>query len=814
MAAVCGLGVSLFAVEHAGGVAGALPPPAARARIDVVVELERLTYQALEPVEGNIILTVSGLPAGAASEAREAVVYLYGDRYPENVARVFNVQTGDVIHTAAEGLATRSEASRQQYYSDLQQQLQANPQWVLREFGVPLRGNGRYVVPIGENGAIIPSVLGGSPVITSGPFYLGVLAVLDDRSSDDPRGFADTLVDVVALLPRLVVRDVALDPASPPPVEHRPFVVTTRYEIEGLPADPAQTVDVRQELSVRNVDPTRPYADSNALTTAVPGSPSGRGSFERRWEVTVPQAGTYDIELDVTAAGFLQSGAAGSNSWDTLTVRVGLASSQPPSQDPAPQGPEWVLSHVVGDPDGLEGKDLGNGSASGLSESGFTVNWDRVHQNSGGYAPNSVMTIGLSGAPPARLRQGDTFQMSMSGTAAKLGPDPADGRQPGEQASGNVGGTPHVSIGATPHSSGITFPDGHDGTAIAVGGYFGSWWPNDGRTYTVEVTAADAPGDLEISFYFPGRGTIARWVYQRADPGQPEPDPAAPAPGPQVAPLDDVANLEAVLDPAAVDVSPRSGISTVVTVMIRGDRPNWKPVEVLFDTVDAWGALAVCKYLKIEGQGSRQTADMWKTNDGYFHWNLNVLANLGISGGTYLVPITVRQDGHGEVKNLLTVRVPPTRRGPPAAGAAPASGGTTGPPVPGTGVPPAPGGTGVERPRWPPWPPTTGTPLPPAVGAAADLALELLRAAVRRNVNSPKVHTDLGLMLLRRGRVDEAREELFKALTLSPTDELCMANFAEVLLASGDEAQAREWAVKAKALGLAHHRVFEALGMR
>ncbi|MCW5943816.1 MAG: hypothetical protein KIS66_16410 [Fimbriimonadaceae bacterium] len=616
--------------------------------ITVSLEIDRSPIQVGEALTGRIILDVKGVSL-FRNDHRVGVYVCEG----RNIAP--KVPYGTVLDEMDAG--RREDALAKLSFASL-------PGRVWRQFYVPVKQDGRIVVPLDQAGPVYPLEFGSSRLVSSGDVCVAVLAVFDDDDRLDPRDYDDAMVTVRPLVPKLVIRSVEVDPTTPPrPLA--PFVVEAKFELEGLPNDPKRAVRVRRAVSVKERKPLkdRPYQNSRAETIEVAGSGDGRSQFVKRWRVTLPRAGAYEFEIEVACPGFRN---ASKRLAVTLPARTAPTPPKPPPS--VRKTPEWLLDHTLVDPDRLEGKALYAGTITGVSAAGFTANYDQVFKVSNGFGPNSLMKISVAGSPPPRLKQGDRFQMTVSATASKVGMDKCiDGREPNQQAGGNIGATPHIKVTATPHASGIVFPDGHDGTTVCVGGYFGKWWSADSRTYTLEVVAADSAGDLTIGMYFPGFGTFARYVYVRAK----EPKPTSTLPSstatkatPGIVPEDEATPLTVLLEPSEVEVSPRQAVSTLVTLLIKGDRPNWKPVEVLIDTVDAWGTLRANRFLKIEGKGSRQTGDMWKTNDGYFHWNLNVLANLGVAGGTYLVPITVRQVGHGQVVLWLTIRVPMDARRP------------------------------------------------------------------------------------------------------------------------------------------------------
>lgn len=174
-------------------------------------------------------------------------------------------------------------------------------------------------------------------------------------------------------------------------------------------------------------------------------------------------------------------------------------------------------------------------------------------------------------------------------------------------------------------------------------------------------------------------GAFVQWRYSREAPTEMPATGESGGSGAGANALDfsgpETAPLEAWLEPATVEVSPRSGVYSSVDLRIRGVKPNGNDVEVKFATTDGRGTLDMEKHLKVEGSGRRQTGDMWNDNQGSFRWGLNVGANLGIMPGDYQLPITVDQPGHGRVQLALNIRVIPR------VGASPAPAGSTRPPV-------------------------------------------------------------------------------------------------------------------------------------
>lgn len=619
------------------GLAG-LASVARAQTVSVSLELDSAVWQVGEPIHGRIVVDVKGAQPGTVVTAQLLCSARASQAPIQGLERFLDLTA-----------ERRRVALRQFHLGLLRNEIKS-----LRSFRRTVQGDQRTVIPFSAaDGVRLTDFDTGGP-LSPGKRHLGVLACLQGGESYE-LDLDTTEITVKALVPRVTIVSASVDPTTPPRPSS-PFDVILKYEIQGLPTDPGRTVTVRRQASVKERTPLkdRPYQNSNASTVAVPGSSDGKGRYEKRWRATLTRAGTYDFTFDLTCPGFL-------NASKTLAVTVAPASGGSSVAPPSPSGKatEWALEQVLGDPDRLEGKALRGGTIQGVSASGFTANYDGVTTISNGYAPNSLFKVALSGSPPARLRAGDKFQMTLSATGAKIGMDKCvDGREPGEQASANIGVSSHLRVTATGHANGMRFPDGSDGNSVAVGGYFGQWWSSDSRTYTVEVTGADREGPLVVSAYFPGFGQFARWVYSKPKPSTSGTNAVVPMPVSKLEPAEEAPPLTVALEPDTIVVSPRNAMGVPVTLLIKGDRPNWRPVEVAFDTVDARGTLRMSRYLKLEGKGSRETGDMWKANDGYFHWNLTALANLGIEPGSYVVPITVRQPGHGEVVRFLTILVP------------------------------------------------------------------------------------------------------------------------------------------------------------
>ena len=93
-------------------------------------------------------------------------------------------------------------------------------------------------------------------------------------------------------------------------------------------------------------------------------------------------------------------------------------------------------------------------------------------------------------------------------------------------------------------------------------------------------------------------------------------------------------------------------------------------------------------------------------------------------------------------------------------------------------------------------------------------AYSLYRDAVGAAPNDARARAAAGKALMQLGRADLAKDQLFAAANLEPTNQVFVASMAEALLASGDRQQALLWAKQAIALGLKQHKVFDQLGLK
>jgi len=74
-----------------------------------------------------------------------------------------------------------------------------------------------------------------------------------------------------------------------------------------------------------------------------------------------------------------------------------------------------------------------------------------------------------------------------------------------------------------------------------------------------------------------------------------------------------------------------------------------------------------------------------------------------------------------------------------------------------------------------------------------DRAVPALREAIGRMPRNASLHNNLAVLLIREGKLDEAREELSKALAIDPDDESAIFNFALSHFLGGDTASGVEW---------------------
>jgi hypothetical protein len=440
----------------------------------------------------------------------------------------------------------------------------------------------------------------------------------------------------------------------------QPFWIRLTLDIEGLTGDPKQTTDFQIRSTLRQT--TAPAGQKPASITrtgkvTVAHGSGGKLRVVKRWYGTAWTVGDREVDAEVTGPGFAPL-------TQTETIRVeGDPAPAAPTTVPAPAvAPLYILDTVEDDPDKLTDKQLHLGTFTNVSRSAVGMMHDVPPPWSG-----ATFTFKVGGAPPATLKPGDTFQMSISSTAVQQREQPNK-----EPAIYNAGCGIKVSgpleMTATPHT-GFEIIDGGEGTGTSAGSFIlegqegRQWVASDNRTYTFTVQEGRADDPPVVACYIGGFGAFALYRYRPIKEGEAVPadtPPADPDQPPQTLEAEDEAPpLEAWLEPETVETTPRSGLYARTDIRIRGVKPNAAPVEVLYDTTDARGTLVLNPYLKVEGSGSRETGDMWKDNQGSVPWGLNVGANLGVAYGTYGLPITVRQRDHGEVPLRLMIRVLP-----------------------------------------------------------------------------------------------------------------------------------------------------------
>jgi len=523
------------------------------------------------------------------------------------------------------------------------------------------------------DGPVLPRVSSPNPTLMNqGLCDVLVLAVLTgvDETGQRVASYASdrATIEVVPGLKTIEILKAQVRKDDDPVFVEEEIHFDYSYRLTGLSS--TSETPVRYEGTIREISPPKGQAPllinkwgTRPLRGHADGSPL---SLEASWKAIFPRPGDYEVTLEISAPGFvpamasikpnaLRGGGVPEKTLRKAIVRV-AKKGQAAAASSTKEARFWVLDRVETDAD-MEGKPLRGGTLSGVSPTGFTCNYDQIEKISGGYGPNSLFKVTAAGTPPQRLKKGDTFQITLSATGAKLGRDKCvDGREPGEQASAYAKGSQSFRMIASPHSSGMSDLDGS--ASVAVGGYGGQWFSADSRTCTFEVLESPGSGTIEIVCVAPGLGAFARYVY-KAEEAKPPVKPPSPTAKPQIKlePDEEFPPLEALLRPDILSVSPRNAMGSATELLIKGFRPNWKPIQVLIDTVDAFGALRINKRLKLQQGGSRLTADMWKANDGWFHWDLTALADLGIQPGIYTVPVIVMQEGHGEVRLFLTLRV-------------------------------------------------------------------------------------------------------------------------------------------------------------
>lgn len=543
---------------------------------------------------------------------------------------------------------------------------------------VPLIATNQISVGLDQGGSMLPRVSRLDPrPVESGNVYVLAFAMLmaEDGSGGPVRaiGFGETQVEVVPGLKTIDILNAGVRQADLPVAAGQEVHLDYSYLLTGLSA--SSETPIRFEGAIVEKNPPAgqiPFQRNNWITKSIRGNADGEPMRrESAWRLTFPRPGEYEVTLEISAPGFVPSsatiktGAQREGTTASKAVRKALvsvikktATAATPTQQPSPV--YWVLDRTEVDPDKLEGKALYGGTINGVSTNGFTANHDQIQKISGGYAPNSVFKISASGSPPAKLSKGDKFSLTLTATGNKVGMDKcADGREPNQQASASVGATSAFKITATPRTNGM--PSAIDtGMSVAVGGYGGGWYPSDTRTYTVEVVESPGQGEISVWGYFPGFGSFVRYVYKREDSKSPDaPDSTDGKLRLVLEPDEEYPALEAVLDPEVLDVSSRNAQGSAAALLIKGIRPDLKPVQVLIDAVDGSGTIRFNPKLRLNQAGSVSTAETSKAAGGTLRRSLTAFAELGVQPGLYTVPVIVRQDGHGEARLFLTLRISP-----------------------------------------------------------------------------------------------------------------------------------------------------------
>jgi hypothetical protein len=395
------------------------------------------------------------------------------------------------------------------------------------------------------------------------------------------------------------------------------FWIRLTLDIEGLTGDPKQTTDFQIRSTLRQT--TAPAGQKPASITrtgkvTVAHGSGGKLRVVKRWYGTAWTVGDREVDAEVSAPGFAPL-------TQTETIRVeGDPAPAAPTVVPAPAvAPLYILDTVEDDPDKLIDKQLHLGTFTNVSRSAVGMMHDVPPPWSG-----ATFTFKVGGAPPATLKPGDTFQMSISATAVQQREQP--NKEPAIYNAGcgiKVWGP--LELTATPHT-GFEIIDGGEGTGTCAGSFSlkgqegRQWVASDNRTYTFTVQEGRADDPPVVACYIGGFGAFALYRYRPIKEGEAVPadtPPADPDQPPQTLEAEDEAPpLEAWLEPETVETTPRSGLYARTDIRIRGVKPNAAPVEVLYDTTDARGTLVLNPYLKVEGSGSRETGDMWKDNQG------------------------------------------------------------------------------------------------------------------------------------------------------------------------------------------------------
>lgn len=633
-------------------------------RITAEISLASLKVAPGRPVQGSVKVTVSPY---SASVLRSPRVTLF----------ICSAQTTEATRGLLEVAAGMTYSEEQALLEGLLDAVDKNDNLLYHKMAGPIQvvdPTKPIMVSLDQGGPLLPRVSSSDPrLIESGQFGLLVLAALTgkDASGSPILSFAadDARVEVVPGLKTIEIVKAQVRPEDDPVLPGEEIHFDYSLRISGLSS--TKETPLRYEGTVLEKNPPKgqtPLRINKWGTKMIRGHADGSAmTRDAVWRISFPRPGDYEVILEASAPGFVPASA--SVSADALrggaqvkalkktVVHVAKKSAAPVAV--GQQAPVyWVLDRATIDPEKMEGRGPWGGTITGVSANGFSVNYDQVVKLSNGFSLNSVFKVTASGSPPARLKKGDSFQITVSATATKLGKDKMyDGREPGEQVSVNIRGNPSFKVTASPSSNGM--PASIDvGTSTAVGGYGGGWYPSDTRTYTIEVVETPGSGESGFWCYFPGYGSFVSYIYKKEEVKTPS-SVAPPSGKPQITlePDEEFPPLEAILKPDILSVSPRNAMGSATELLIKGFRPNWKPIQVLVDTVDAFGALRINQRLKLQQGGSRMTADMWKANDGWFHWNLTALADLGIQPGIYTVPVIVRQEGHGEVRLFLALRV-------------------------------------------------------------------------------------------------------------------------------------------------------------
>lgn len=652
--------ITLFLLLAA--VLGPVISEAQKPKISAEISLGSLKVAPGRPVQGTVKVSVS--PAAAA---------LIDPRVRLLICTAPASATAQSLMEATAGLSWEKE---QQFLLGLYEAEDKSGEFLYQSLAGPMPVKDPFtpiVFNLNQSGPLLPRISSSNPtMMEKGEFTIVVLAILGgiDVKGESVYSYAadEARVEVVPGLKTIEILRAQVRLDDDPVLVDEVIHFDYSYRIAGL--SPSVETPVRYEGTIKELSPPKGKSPliinkwgKRSLKGHADGSPM---NLEASWKATFPRPGDYEVTLEISAPGFMAAaasikpnalrGAGGSEKAVRKAIVRVAKKGQAAVTANLKETKYWVLDRVERDAD-MEGKALRGGTLAGVSSSGFTCSYDQVEKISGGYAPNSLFKVTAAGSPPQKLKKGDKFQITISATGSKLGRDKcADGREPGEQASAYAKGSQSFRTTVSPPSNGM--PESVVGTSVAVGGYGGKWLPSDSRTYTFEVLESPGSRTMEVSCVAPGLGVFARYVY-KGEPDKPAAKPPSSAAKPQIKlePDEEVPPLEAVLAPDILSVSPRNAMGSPTELLIKGFRPNWKPVQVLIDTVDGFGALRMNQRLKLNQGGSRLTADMWKANDGWFHWNLTALADLGIQPGIYTVPVIVRQEGHGEVRLFLTLRV-------------------------------------------------------------------------------------------------------------------------------------------------------------